>query len=349
MLMRKLVIAALCLATPYGVSAEQNLTSRYMNAVFSGDLSWMLEVEPTNEADTALVGRFQERFVDRQGVPAFASIEDPLVRQVAEHFRLYWIDSLIDPGSHDAYEMELRKNVAGLLTEAGYELSPESTARGLIDAIRERGWGFQGGRTPPLQDFILWRTTESKNYDVELSDRTQPVTVHFLGDFVSEGWANFATFGHTGTGGWANAEGLFCISSSYDTDSERFLVSYLKHEARHYADYQLFPSLEDADLEYRAKLTELIFADQEQQRLIEMFISHANGHSDAPHPLANWHVLNDVARLAEIEGAPDDPVSWQGVDPNAVREAASALLESHNQRLHVDGSDTTKGILVSLR
>jgi hypothetical protein len=348
MFIRKWVVAVFALAISCGVSAG-DLTSRYMGAVFSGDLSWMLTVEPANESEAELVRKFRERFVERQEVPAFAAIDDPLVKQVAGYFQSYWIDSLLDPASHDSYEMTLRKNVSAVLTEAGYELSPDSRPRALMDAIRDRGWGFQAGRTPPLQDFILWRTTESKDYEVELSDRTQPVTVHFLDDFVSQGWANFATFGHTGTGGWANDDGLFCIRSAYDPASEEFLVSYLKHEARHYADYQLFPSLEGADLEYRAKLTELVFIGDGQGRLIEKFITHANGRSDAPHPLANWHVLNDIATIVKLDGVADDPASWEGVDPHAIQLAAGELLERHNQQLHEKGSNTTTGILVSLR
>ncbi len=200
-----------------------------------------------------------------------------------------------------------------------------------------------------MQDFILWRETETQDYQVELSDGTQPVTVHFLDDFVSEGWSNFATFGHTGTGGWANDDGLFCISSAYDRESERFLVGYLKHEARHYADYQLFPKLEGPDLEYRAKLTELMFVGDGQGDLIGKFISHANGQSDAPHPLANYHVLEEIAGIVRLNGSPEDPASWKTVDPDAVRAAARELFEQHNQRLYDEGSDTATGILTIVR
>ena len=57
----------------------------------------------------------------------------------------------------------------------------------------------------------------------------------------------------------ASSNGLFAIGDC-DRTSETFLVSYLKHEARHFADTLDFPNLSGADLEYRAKLTELAFA-----------------------------------------------------------------------------------------
>ena len=40
------------------------------------------------------------------------------------------------------------------------------------------------------------------------------------------------------------------------------MISYLAHESRHFEDYQLFPKLKSADLEYRAKLTELSMANE---------------------------------------------------------------------------------------
>ena len=52
---------------------------------------------------------------------------------------------------------------------------------------------------------------------------------------------------------------LYCVEWAYAPDTENFEVSYLKHEAQHLADFQRFPGLPSAELEYRAKLTELAF------------------------------------------------------------------------------------------
>ena len=61
----------------------------------------------------------------------------------------------------------------------------------------------------------------------------------------------------TSTGGWAKEDGLYCLCRHYDLDSERYKLSFLKHEARHFADYELYPELQPSDMEYRSKLTEL--------------------------------------------------------------------------------------------
>lgn len=324
------------------------LQSRYFQSVFSGDIAWMLSEDIEDDGDTDFVQRFQERFVDRLEPAAFASIDDPFVRQVARHYQRYWIDSLLDPKTRNANELSLERQIEKTLAENGYEDDHTPVFDRLAASIRGRGWGFQGGRTPPLQDFMLWRSTDSRRYEVTLSDRVQTVSVHFLDGFVSQGWASFATFGHAGTGGWAAADGLYCVKSSYDLTSERFLVSYLKHEARHFADYKRFPNLQGADLEYRAKLTELIYAQRDQRALLGMFASHANGRTHAPHPLANWHVLNDLATDLKIEGQADNPGRWDSIDPQAIRTAARKLLEAHDQRLLNTGAATTAGVLIRL-
>ena len=119
MMVRKLAASLVCLAIWSAAQADQDLMARYMNAVFSGDLSWMLEVEPANAMETKLVDQFHERFVERREVPAFATIDDELVRAVAGHFQTYWTDALLDPGSRGDHETRLREQVSALLVEAG--------------------------------------------------------------------------------------------------------------------------------------------------------------------------------------------------------------------------------------
>jgi hypothetical protein len=66
-------------------------------------------------------------------------------------------------------------------------------------------------------------------------------------------------------GGWAIKEdaNLYCNKGDYDLNSEHFKVSYLKHETIHFTDLNEYPQLSSADLEYRAKLIELMYCTQE--------------------------------------------------------------------------------------
>ena len=89
------------------------------------------------------------------------------------------------------------------------------------------------------------------------------------------------------TGGWATTDSLFCLRDDYDLESERFRVSYLQHESRHFADYAIYPELKQIDLEYRAKLTEFAFVEESFMRLIHHFASAASPNEAAPHKPQN--------------------------------------------------------------
>ncbi len=44
--------------------------------------------------------------------------------------------------------------------------------------------------------------------------------------------------------------------------SEKYEVSYLKHESLHFTDMNDYPNLSSADLEYRSKVIELIYCTE---------------------------------------------------------------------------------------
>lgn len=68
-------------------------------------------------------------------------------------------------------------------------------------------------------------------------------------------------------------------------ESESFQVSLLKHEAQHAADLARYPDMSNEDLEYRAKLVELVYS--KERDLFTPFAQQAgdrnkaNGHARA--------------------------------------------------------------------
>jgi hypothetical protein len=190
---------------------------------------------------------------------------------------------------------------------------------------------------------MLWAREDTTRYTVELTDGPQEVTVVFLGDFLVHGWSHWATFGHASTGGWATKEALFCLRDSYDLESERFLVSYLRHEARHFADYERYPALEQIDLEYRGKLTELVYARETRLDLLDTFTHHAARNPDAPHSWAADAVMRDLSR--EVFGEPfvRERERWAAVEPERIGGAARTLLARHDAELERAGAATTPG------
>jgi hypothetical protein len=203
--------------------------------------------------------------------------------------------------------------------------------------LRQRGFHVLDTPAPPLRDLFLWRSEEDVRYTVRLTDRSQPVQVTFISDVYSQGWKAFATLGLVATTGWVEGERLYCIGDSYDRNSEDFRVSYLKHEARHLADYQRFPGLPSADLEYRAKLTELAFASQSMRQLLKDFTLQSADNPDSPHAYANYRVSRDVQRALSDAPLPESTPAWGSVSVSAVNRAARELLEADTRALIARG------------
>lgn len=107
--------------------------------------------------------------------------------------------------------------------------------------------------------------------------------VNLLDGFLSKSWLDYISFGKVGTGGWANEDGMIhCVKASYDLEDEPFTVSLLKHEAQHAMDLFRYHNMASEDLEYRAKLVELIYSSK--RNLLNRFLHEAdssdpgNGH-----------------------------------------------------------------------
>ena len=131
------------------------------------------------------------------------------------------------------------------------------------------------GKTQGYYGPYIWRDTVPTVYRVELPGETAEYTVNVLRNFVFRGWMDYLTFGRYGTGGWASPDGTInCVAQAYDFESERFLVSLLKHEAQHTVDMKQFPGITPTELEYRAKLVELHYAGD--LGLLQKFLSEAD-------------------------------------------------------------------------
>jgi len=210
----------------------------------------------------------------------------------------------------------------------------------LAIGFTERGYHFLGGRTPPYLGAYIWSRTEDRRFTVTLP-RGDPeeVTVHFCHDFLIRGWLHWQTFGAQGAGGWYQQDspdwpnGLYCVAERYAEPVEEnpsFRVSLLGHEAQHVADHRAFPGLSSAELEYRAKLVELIGFEKVDDRL-RFFLTDSADDPERPHPYAAHQI---VGRLAHrLFGRPSQESDWDSVAYADVRLHAEALLDEDTARL----------------
>ena len=145
----------------------------------------------------------------------------------------------------------------------------------LQSAFEAEGYHALFGKTQGYYGPYVWKDTVPAVYSVELPEGTAQYTVNILRGFVFRSWMDYLTFGRYGTGGWASPDGTInCIEQAYDFESERFLVSLLKHEAQHTVDMKQFPGITPAELEYRAKLVELHYSGD--LGLLQKFLSAAD-------------------------------------------------------------------------
>lgn len=156
---------------------------------------------------------------------------------------------------------------------------PDATEALLAEQLQSvfevNGYHALFGKTQGYYGPYIWRDTVPTVYRVELPDGTAEYTVNILKGFVFRSWMDYLTFGRFGTGGWASPDGTInCIEQGYDFESERFLVSLLKHEAQHTVDMNQFPGITPAELEYRAKLVELHYSSD--LGLLQEFLSVAD-------------------------------------------------------------------------
>jgi hypothetical protein len=216
------------------------------------------------------------------------------------------------------------------ITEAEARLAPR---------FADRGYRFLGGRTPPYLGAYIWTRTEDRSYTVALPRAdSQTVNVHFLHEFLIRGWLHWRTFGEQGAGGWYKQDdpdwpdGLYCVAEKYpDPDASAvFRVSLLGHEAQHVADHQSFPGLSSTELEYRAKLVELIQYTSAEDRL-RFFLADAADDPEQPHPYAALLIVNRLAdRLFDVRPSEE---KWASIPYARIAAEAEALLDEDTARL----------------
>lgn len=187
----------------------------------------------------------------------------------------------------DTAEENMRKEFVAFFAIENKDMDLDEIEENYVaKAFQKQTLEFLGGRTGGYYGPYIWKDTEVKKYDVELPNGTQEYTVKLLDGFVSKSWLDYLSFGDVGTGGWTDGDGIInCVKESYDFTSENFLVSLLKHEAQHAMDLAKCPEMDSEELEYRAKLVELIYS--KERNLLKQFANEAdiskakNGHSIA--------------------------------------------------------------------
>lgn len=283
----------------------------FMNGDIKGAIAYMREHEEFKDVLPAYTAIFEDQKYRAYEIP------DEL-NDILRLYQIYFRD-VFYCGFPEA---EAAKKLLAGLKRCLYipDADEALLAERLQAAFEAAGYHALFGKTQGYYGPYIWRDTVQTVYRVELPDGTADYTVNILKGFVFRGWMDYLAFGRYGTGGWASPDGTInCIEQAYDFESERFLVSLLKHEAQHAADMKRFPEIIPAELEYRAKLVELHYSSD--LSLLQKFLSEADERKvNDSHAVASARIRREYADTDQTNLA-------------CIRTRALNLLQAHTKEL----------------
>jgi len=269
-----------------------------------------------------------QRFGSRSQPPSRPDVGDPFVSEVLGLYQTYWWHALMSPGERNRYADQLRRGLSTLLGEPAVIADWDALDERIAQELRARGYYSQLGNTPPLRELMVWRKQDSSLREVQLPERTYPVQLEVLNDFVTRGWSSYARCDRGSNGGWATDERLFAVGPAFPQglDSEAFRASLLGHETQHFADLQEFPNLSPWELEYRAKLTELWMSQDSLRFLLDKFKRDQGDDDQVPHLFANKRVIRDLQAYLSAHGSTPARDDLSDVPADQLRAAAVDVL-----------------------
>jgi hypothetical protein len=284
---------------------------------------------------------FEDRFkfdVDRSN---FLERRKSKIDTLMKIYRDYWRLSFLNKESNN--DSLIMKNVFNFLKK---NYAPAKKLIINIDSlhlyekeyIKSIGYHSTGfGTTGSIYDLLVWKTEKDTIYKIKYDGKITSVKVYYMDDFITLGWEQYATLGKYYPGGWATTNALYCFADAYDLKSENFLISFINHEGRHFADYKLFPKLKGigaADLEYRTKLTELSLLTQiTLYSTLSSFIDNSNYGSENGHSIANFCVIRDLSKVLFNNDFEKDINKWKGVSVIKINKAAAKILKENTYAL----------------
>lgn len=269
--------------------------SIYYGYIIKGDLHGAIAYVKQFPEQADLYDRFMAVFKQEQ----YVTYElDADLNNVLLAYQQYYRDVFYLCIGKEPSADKLRDRLAALfgITDKSIELC-DLEQNQIADAFQRRGLHFMGGKSSGYYGPYIWRTTETVSYNVELPDGIRSYAVKLLDGFITRSWIDYLSFGEIGPGGWADGDGYInCVKSAWDFESESFRVSLLKHEAQHAKDLEIDKDMSSENLEYRAKLVELIYSTE--RNMLKNFAREAddsdksNGHAMAAYRIVKGFAAN---------------------------------------------------------
>ncbi|HTD06289.1 hypothetical protein [Undibacterium sp.] len=335
--------------------AQTDVLGPFRLPLLQGDMQTALQaleqipVASLSGKDRAVSPCVPQRFASADSVDLPAGLSGPAADILAIYQR-YWKSIMLKQANFKDGEAALLKALNARLSmsdSASWDRSSlEATTAEVKRYLEAQGVHTLTGLTRPFYELMLWTKESAESFAVRLPEQEVTVTVIFMDEFASKGWLSYASCDRYSTGGWAESDKLFAVGDSYDRSSEKFLVSYLGHEGQHFADYKNFPKLEQAELEYRAKLTEIALSRNGTRALLLQFARTAQAERAAPHPHAEyWLALYLSEQLLGSKQIETSEQAWANVGDEAIRATARSLLLQSSAQARAAGAATVSRLL----
>ncbi|GHN01877.1 hypothetical protein WSM22_33660 [Cytophagales bacterium WSM2-2] len=338
-----------------GTLPYMKIYSQCLNADVKNAMALAKQSEATTERDKAFLKEITLRFGETSDNSVFLEKRKSSINDILKLYRDYWRLALLNPEKN--YDSLLRRNLSVALSKefkfarGSKNILSDDTLdiylKKLIQSRELKTTGF--GKTGKLFDLLVWRNEKDTTYDFSVRDEVIHSKVVFMTDFVTLGWEEYATLDRFYPGGWATKTALYCVRKAYNLKSESFLISYLCHEARHFSDFVLFPKLGSADLEYRAKLTELSLLNDDLFKIISFFIENSDRASENGHSVANYFAIRNLSEAIFKTEFERDIEKWKKIPAKEIHEASYGILKKNTEQLSALGKDVEEFIKKSIK
>ena len=283
----------------------------FINGDMKGAIAYMREHDEFQDILPAYIAIFENCEYRNYDVPEF-------LNQILLLYQVYYRDVFYCglPETEAADKLLTQMKALLNLPDAEEELLTEQ----LQSAFEAKGYHALFGKTQGYYGPYIWQNTVSTVYRVELPGGTAEYTVNILKGFVFRSWMDYLTFGRFGTRGWASPDGTInCIEQAYDFDSDRFQIALLKHEAQHTVDMKQFPDIKASELEYRAKIVELIYCNDVGS--LQKFLSEADERkTNDSHAIASARLKKEFAHIDQT-------------NLSAIQHRAMELFHGHDEEM----------------
>jgi hypothetical protein len=324
---------------------RSDIKKRFYSLCVQGQVGKALQFLEKNAAGSghaaALLKKYRERFL--QAKPARVATGDPFVATLIKIYHDYYCRVLMEDLSvkrGEAYLCRQLNRFCSEFVQTGRgRASLDKLEKKLAKLLERRGYFSLFGRILPYRSLLVWQSENEHDYTVRLVEGKQRVRVVFMDGFIEQSWMHFATCGRHGNGGWVSgnkAKSIYCVKRAYKLDSDKFLSAYLAHEAQHFKDLNDFPKLSQSDLEYRAKLAELVSSARPNLRA-NKFAAQCDINRSSPHAFASYCLMRDLSIELGLNAKPQNTKAWQSVPIRKLKEAAELLILRHSLKMRAAG------------